>query len=142
MRDYTVPLCCRSAVCGTPQVCPLTSLPLHPGLRHAQHVAHPPLAVPSSLPARTRLLKGVLGLGPRLSLISVHPNGRQLAAKACLLSSGTLRPPRISATFPLEQAGEAHAFLEGARGPRPPGKVVLQVARPILADKGGQTRAR
>lgn len=94
-------------------------------------------ACASSLPARTRLFKGVLGLGPRLSLISVHPNGRQLGAIARLLGSGTLRPPLVSATFPLEQAGEAHAFLEGERGPRPPGKVVLQVAPPVLAEKDG-----
>lgn len=92
---------------------------------------------PPHLPMPLRFFKGLLGLGPRLSMISVHPNGSHLASIAHLLSAGTLRSPRISATFPLERAGEAHAFLEGVRGPRPPGKVVLQVARPVLAEKSG-----
>ncbi|KAI7837140.1 hypothetical protein COHA_009017 [Chlorella ohadii] len=104
-------------------------------LKRRGHLVHVLISEANAADLLWMYLKGLLGLGPRLSMISVHPNGRGLGAIARLLSAGTLRPPRISATFPLERASEAHAFLEGSRGPRPPGKVVLQVAHPVLASK-------
>lgn len=114
-----------------PPPCLLSGMLLPLNLLPTRHPCLPTFPMP------LRFFKGLLGFGPRLSMISVHPNGAHLASIARLLSAGTLRPPRISATFPLERAGEAHAFLEGARGPRPPGKVVLQVAPPVLAEKDG-----
>ena len=58
--------------------------------------------------------------GVRLERIHVEPHGEHLAQLATLADAGQLRP-HLSATFPLEKAGDAHAALAD----RAPGKVVL-----------------
>lgn len=58
--------------------------------------------------------------GVRLARISVVPNKESLARLTALAASGQL-VPHVSATFPLEKAGEAHRHLDtGVQG-----KVVL-----------------
>jgi NADPH:quinone reductase-like Zn-dependent oxidoreductase len=61
--------------------------------------------------------------GVRLARISVVPNAEALAAITDLLANGRL-VPHVSATFPLEQAADAHRHLDtGVRG-----KIVLLTA--------------
>jgi NADPH:quinone reductase-like Zn-dependent oxidoreductase len=56
----------------------------------------------------------------RLERILVQPSGQQLDQLAGLVADGRLRP-RVSATFPLEKAGDAHRELAGGT----PGKIVV-----------------
>ena len=58
--------------------------------------------------------------GLRLKRMLVHPDGGQMSKLADLVRDGKLKVT-VAATYPLEQAGEAHRFL--ATGPV--GKVVL-----------------
>ena len=55
-----------------------------------------------------------MGLGPRLKLVVIQPNGQQLAAVASLLERRAIHPPRIARAFPLERARWAvHAGIGG-----------------------------
>ncbi len=47
----------------------------------------------------------MLGLGPRMRLVLIRPDGRQLSQIARLLEQRTIHPPRISRAFPLDRAG-------------------------------------
>jgi NADPH:quinone reductase-like Zn-dependent oxidoreductase len=60
--------------------------------------------------------------GFRFAGVSVEPDHQGLEALARLVDEGKLKV-HVERTFPLEKAGEAHAFLES----RPKGKIVLTV---------------
>jgi NADPH:quinone reductase-like Zn-dependent oxidoreductase len=61
--------------------------------------------------------------GARLSLVTRKASGRNLAQLARLVENGAIRP-LVDRTYPLDQAREAHRYLETGRAR---GKVVLTV---------------
>jgi NADPH:quinone reductase-like Zn-dependent oxidoreductase len=75
--------------------------------------------------------KRAVRLGPRYHLIFVAPNGGQLGEVAKLVEAGTVRPV-IDRVLPLEEAAQAHAYLEKGHAR---GKVVLTVAPEAAAQK-------
>ncbi|GAB4822537.1 hypothetical protein N2152v2_009583 [Parachlorella kessleri] len=70
--------------------------------------------------------RGLLGLGPRHSIVLIQPNGQQLEHIAALIQKGSLRPPRVGKVFPLAQASEAQEYFEKGQGS---GKVILRMGQ-------------
>lgn len=55
------------------------------------------------MPVVKGYVRSFLGLGPRYKVVSVAPNGRQLAELAKLAAAGTLKPI-VHSVLPLERA--------------------------------------
>ncbi|GAB4813063.1 hypothetical protein N2152v2_000109 [Parachlorella kessleri] len=70
------------------------------------------------------LLLSALGLGPRYKVITAGPSGEQMRAVVALVQEGKLKPI-VDRVLPLEQAREAHEYVEQGHVR---GKVVLKVA--------------
>ncbi len=70
-----------------------------------------------------RTLLGKVGLAPHYHMLIVHPDRKQLEAIAGLVAEGKLRPI-IDRILPLDQAAEAHEYMETGHAR---GKVVLKV---------------
>ncbi|KAL4458112.1 hypothetical protein ABPG75_012977 [Micractinium tetrahymenae] len=93
---------------------------------HLVHAFAMAFGSPPMPPLRSKL-RGALGVGPRLKIVLIQPNGAQLAKIGALLEKRAIHPPRISKAFPLDRAGDAHAYFEGGHGA---GKVLIKVSQP------------